>query len=343
MLALIESTAAAGSIELIYTRRPNAYQSYACEGDTMAIGLVKDPVAGIVAQAACTVRSYWINGEPHTAGYVSGVRRKAGYPGRIPWDEVAALTQQIPCDLFYCSFLSDNAKALDIFTRRRRFLPELVPLSTYTTHIINPKVIPPPRPTGHAPSGTRFRSIQPQDLPAVHRFLQREARRYQFAPVVTDLLREYPGLTLDDCYLLEDQGEILAFGALWDQRAYKQYIVTRYRRLMQLFRTLAPLFELLGYIAMPRAGKPLAFPTLTLFFARDQDPDLYQQFLHQIAQVIRRRYKMFVIGLGDRDPQRGIYNSLRTIHFESQLYVARHDLDLVLDPGRPVHLECGLL
>ena len=144
MLNLIESNSAKGNIELIYTRRPNAYLSYAKEGEA-TIGLVKDDEGNILLQIACIVQSYYINGEIRRVAYVGGIRKKKDYKGILNWKDISDFVTQTKCDIFYCSFLDDNKAALDIFSKKRKFIPEIFPVCQYITYIINPDAIKKPK------------------------------------------------------------------------------------------------------------------------------------------------------------------------------------------------------
>ena len=344
MLALIESAASRGSIELIYTRRPDAYWSYQQEGKSAAIGLIKDAEGQIVAQAACTLRDYWINGEKRTLGYVSGVRKRADYKGWINWKAVSDFILESRCDLFYCSFLSDNPSALGLFTKKRAFIPTLHKLCEYTTYILNPRAIRAPKNlNGDVMEGLRFRPMTASDLPRVIAFLNREGQAYQFAPVVEDLFKEFSGLSESDCYVLEKDGEFAAFGALWDQTAYRQYIVTRYQGQMTFFKKFSRITEKLGYIPIPKENVPLVFPTLTLFYAKDNQRAYYDYFLYRVAMAVRARYSMFVVGMCSGDPNREVFEALKSIRIRSELYYVYHDEEILLSPEMPVRLECGLL
>jgi len=61
----------------------------------------------------------------------------------------------------------------------------------------------------------------------------------------------------------------------------------------------------------------LNFPTLTLFYAKDNSSEYYNIFLKEIAKVIKTNYDMFVIGMCSND--------------------------MSLDETKRSHIECGLL
>lgn len=355
MLNLIESDSAKGNIELIYTRRPNAYLSYEKEGEAK-IGLVKDDDGSILFQIACVVKSYYINGQVIKAGYVGGIRKKKDYKGIFNWKDITDFVTQTKCDIFYCSFLEDNRAALDIFSKKRKYIPEIFPVCEYTTYIINPDAIKKPKDRTNSKDminskddnnlkdiGYIFRQIRESDLSDVYKFLNEEGQKYNFAPKVEDLFKQFHGLSISDCYILEDQGRILAFGALWDQSDYKQYIVTRYTGYMKFFKRFSKFTEIMGYIPIPKENEILNFPTLTMFYSKDNKSHYYNLFLYEIAKEIKKKYKMFIIGMTATHPNDSIYKKIRCIKFKSCIYYANNGMDIILDHNKPVHIECGLL
>ncbi|KAF5040908.1 hypothetical protein SDC9_131809 [bioreactor metagenome] len=71
--------------------------------------------------------------------------------------------------------------------------------------------------------------------------------------------------------------------------------------------------------------------------------EYYNLFINQIAQSMRKKYKMFVIGICDDDPADKLYKKIRTINFKSKIYCADFKDEFNFDPARPRRIECGLL
>jgi hypothetical protein len=337
MLEIIESESSSGSIELIYTRRPNAFESYKKESKESRIGIIRDKKGKIVFQAACIPGCYHVDGKSVLAGYVGGIRKRNDYNGVINWKDVVRFVEKQGSNIYLCSFLSGNEASEKMFIKKRGFIPELVPLCNYTTYIINPKIF-----KENLPEGLTFRSIKKDDIDNVHEFLKREMMKYNFSPVINNIADFY-GLNPDDCYVLEKRGEILAFGALWNQRGFKQYIVEGYSKTLKMIQKFSFISCILGYIEMPEEGKELDFPILSFFYSKDGNMEYYNLFLNQIAQAVRKKYKMFVIGICDDDPADSIYKKIRTINFKSKIYCADFTREFIFDKKRPKRIECGML
>jgi hypothetical protein len=337
MLEIIESESSGGIIELIYTRRPNAFESYKKESEASKIAIIRDKEGKIAFQAACIPGCYYVDGKSVLAGYVGGIRKRNDYNGLINWKDVVRFVEKQDLSIYLCSFLSGNEESEKMFLKKRDFMPELVPLCNYTTHIINPKIF-----NKNLPEELAFRSIKRDDLDNVHEFLNREGMKYNFSPVINNVT-DFSGLNLDDCYVLERKGEILAFGALWNQKGFKQYIVEGYSKTLKMIRKFSFISGILGYIEMPEETKELDFPILSFFYSKDGSMEYYNCFLNQIAQSMRKKYKMFVIGISDDDPADKLYKRIRTINFKSKIYCADFSREFNFDKTRQKRIECGML
>ncbi len=337
MLEIIESESSGGIIELVYTRRPNAFESYKKENKESKIAIIRDKEGKIAFQAACIPGCYNVDGKSVTAGYVGGIRKRNDYSGVINWMNVVDFIEKQGLSIYLCSFLSGNEATEKMFYKKRSFIPELVPLCNYTTYIINPKIF-----KNSLPKGLTFRSINCDDLENVHQFLRREGMKYNFSPVINNIT-EFYGLSLDDCYILEKRGEILAFGALWNQKGFKQYIVKGYSRTIKMIQKFSFVSGILGYIEIPEEGKELDFPMLSFFYSLEGNMEYYSCFLNQIAQIIKKNYKMFVIGISSDDPADNLYKKIRTINFKSKIYCADFTEEFYFELTKSKHIECGLL
>lgn len=338
MLEIIESESSSGIIELIYTRRTNAFVSYKKENKDSKIAIIRDKNGKITFQAACIPGCYHVDGKSIIAGYVGGIRKRNDYNGVINWKDVVHFVEKQGLGIYLCSFLSGNEASEKMFFKKRNFMPELIPLCNYTTYIINPQIF-----KKSLTGGLTFRSINSDDIDNVHEFLKNEMMKYNFSPVINNLTN-FSGLNLEDCYVLEKkEGEILAFGVLWNQKGFKQYIVKGYSKTLKMIQKFSFISEILGYIEMPEEGKELDFPILSFFYSKDSNMEIYSLFLNQIAKVIRKKYKLFVIGICDDDPVDRLYKKIRTINFKSKIYCADFSREFNFDKTKSKRIECGML
>lgn len=145
------------------------------------------------------------------------------------------------------------------------------------------------------------------------------------------------------CYLLEKDGEIKAFGVLWNQKHYKQYIAVQNSGYMKRLSYFPAFASWGGYAPIPRLYTPLNFPILSLFYAKENDTTDDQLFLSSIAGEIKKNYSIFVTGIAVGHPNHRVYQKIKSFSVQSVVYYVKYNKEIIVDQHRPVHLECGLL
>ena len=339
ILRILESSAAKGSIELIYTRRPDAYASYEKEVGEARVFLSKK---GEMAVGTCAelVRQVYIGGKPAVSAYLTGLKKDASYTGSLGFGArfIRDLWRE-DIDSYFCSVVAENTAARDMFEKGKRGIT-MSPLVGYTTYILSPKVkIKAPK------HPYAFRRATQSDLPALLGFLKAEGSKKDLFPVIEDL-QQCHGLCISDFYLLLEGERILAAAALWNQSSYKQYVVKKYRGIMKLARLCNPLLSLLGYIKLPKENIPLSFPMLSFFLSLGDDQTFYRIFLAEIKKEIQKTYGMFVIGLPKTHFAHSLFARLPSIHFDTALYAVSFpwsDRPLQSPDPERVYPECALL
>lgn len=342
LLELIESEAAKGDLELIYTRRPNPVYSYHKESRSVSYGVIKDQHDEPAFMEVCISRSYYINGNETPFTYVCGVRKKNSDTNHAHCLRTALEYERRDKTAAYCSILDANENAVNIFCRKpRAFFPEFSALCGYSTFLINPRAL-----CARIDTAYSFGAIGHDDLDMVCRFLESEGKKYEMFPVVRDLEEQFSGLRLSDCFALRKHGELAAFGALWDQRHYRQYIVKHYGGIYKYLRKAARIFEKSGYIYLPPEGQTANVLTLTLLTAKCSDKTVYRELLSHLArEAIKRNCPIVVAGMSKNNCYYPLYKKLRSVSFDSTIYLmkTRENKTKLPDPNREVHLECGYL
>ena len=341
ILRVLESSAAEGNIELVYTRRPDAYASYMREWGDTRVFVSKDGENGrVIGTCAEIIRDVYISGRPARAAYLCGLKKDADYPGTVGFGPrlIKSLVRE-DVDFYYCSVVTDNEAAQTMFAKDGRLM-QMQPLTPFTTHILSSRVrVRAPR------NGYTFRRAREEDREALAAFFHDEGSRHDLFPALPS--PDAPdGLSLAEWFLLFDKDRIAACCALWNQTGYRQYVVSRYRGIMKEARVLNTLLPLFGYIRLPRENVPLDFPMLSFLLARDDDCTLYRALLHEIVPIIRKQYGMYVIGLPDSHPASPMIKKLPAVRFGTVLYAVRFPWSnqeyRTPDAGR-LHPECGML
>lgn len=339
ILRILESSAAKGSIELIYTRRPDAWLSYQREPGEARVFVSREEGC-VVGTAAELIRSVYIGGEECRAAYLCGLKKDAEFAGSAGFgpDFIRDL-QRDDIDFYYCSVVAENRKVRDMFEKPRRII-SMTSITTYKTYILNPKVrIKAPK------HSFTFRKATEKDAERLLDFLADEGRKKDMFPVI-HRFDEYDGLRPKDFCLLLDGDSIVAAAALWDQTAYKQYVVKRYGKFMKSARIVNPLLAALRYVRLPRENVPLRFPILSFLLCKNDSTDICRIFLKEIKREVAKEYGMFVIGLPKEHFAARILDTIPNIHFSTELYEIRFPWSRqaypTLCPSK-AYFECGLL
>ncbi len=339
ILHILESSAAKGNIELIYTRRPDAYSSYMKESGEAKVFVSKDGERS-VGTCAMLTRKVYIGGQQCKAAYLCGLKKDATYTGNVGFG--ARFVKDLKSDdvdFYYCSVVSENHTAQKMFERSNRLI-SMKPFTSYKTYILNPKVkIKSPK------HSFTFRQATEKDIPSLLEFLNEQGKKKDFFPVI-DSIEQFYNLEYRDFYLLMDKDVIVATASLWNQNPYKQYVVKKYRSFMKFVRILNPLLSAFKYIRLPKEDEPLDFPMLSFFIARNDDVNVYRIFLNEIKNEIAKKYGMFVIGLSKEHFATPIFDKLPSINFETKLYEIRFPWsEQIYKSPNPQNsfFECGLL
>lgn len=364
LLQLIEADASKGGLAIVYTRRPNPVDSFALESAATSLGVMRDESQAICLMEACIPRRVYVAGCDQKLVYVSSVRKREGSLYGINFFKKAYdYEMAVKGGGFagFCSVLNDNRAAIDLFLKKkRRSLPPIAKLCDYTTFLVNPAVLKKQKPAGSgvtAGSGDAsadeaapyYASVVPraEDLPEIMAFLRDEGRRYDLFPVVDDLKAQFSGLELGDCVMIKDrEGAILAFGALWDQRHYRQYVIKRYSGPFRPLSHLSWLIQRFGYIPLPPAGTTVPVLMLTLLLAKHGDPVYYSALTRELAKsASQKKCPVLVVGLSQNNANYPFWQQLKSIHFESTIftYETRQNTLPLPDGKREIYLECGLL
>jgi len=345
LLEILEEDDFAGQISLLYTRRPDAYRSLQMEGETVLIVVCQDKKnARIAGFGACAVRELYVNGEPEKVGYLFGLRARKEYRKVFPllakgYDYLRYILAEKGVTLCLTSILTDNRYAQRLLEKDRPFMPAYTPYSSYNVYILKTN------------RQTRRKTIQAEvrDVPRLLDFLNEYGRRHQFYPVLreADLLAgKHSGLSLGDFYILPDnRGHILAAGAVWDQQAYKQYVIQGYSGCFRFLYPLSRLLPRFGYTALPEPGTVLNFFALSFWAVRDDNPDYFRTFVREIAGATGR-YSFFVLGLPEQNDLTRALRGSPHLSYKSRIYLVNWDRAKAAanEPdGRPPYLECGTL
>ena len=223
--ALLQRSHLPGAVRVAFTREPRYADGEALAGatDTTIVHRTDGVVDGMAHFAAHTL---YRNGVARRVGYLGELRVEPEVPrrARALRDGFALLREvvaQAGVDGCVTSIVDDNTRARRVLEHGARLgLPTYTPIASLTT-IVAPV--------------TRARPAPPADAPAdrdeLSDFLDRHARTRHLGltwdAARWDALARH-GVGARDFVVRREHGRVVAAGALWDQRAFRQTVVCGY-------------------------------------------------------------------------------------------------------------------
>lgn len=331
MLRLMESHPAKGGMQILYTRRPDAYRSYLTECADAEIILCADDHNRILGQIACLPRELYIDRQIQTVGYITGLHKKDGCFVNI-LKLLECGHSQSRTKRFFCSMLDDNKSVYDLFAKRGLIRP----ICDYATYFVHPAAI-----KKHRHPYT-FRRAGIADSTPLLSFYNEAGSEYSYFPVFRSM-NAFAGLTVSDFFLLEAGGTIIAAGALWDQRVYKQYIALGYSGAYKLAARCGSVLRAFRYPPLPKTNTSANFAYIGFMLCRKEDAGLTRIFLGELAAKARN-YDFLTVGAVKGDPSDGVLSAVKSLKIGSKLCVIDYDQNGYMPITQtPLRFECALL
>ena len=315
-----------GDIAVKFTRDPDPFASLLAEGSDVVLPVARDRSTGrLVGMGACVIRDAWVNGGARRVGYLTGLKALPEFRGwlRLIPQMYAFLREQSPgVDCYVTTILTANEMARKLLERERPNMPRYRFVGGYTTHSFR------------VSRAWEERRVDGGRLDDVVR--PWGDGRFNLASAGVP-----PSVTDADVRVFRDRsGAVLAWCAVVDQRAAKQYRIMRYGGVYERLSRL-PL-HWAGYPRLPRAGAVANHVSIVGLGAVGDDPRLMRSLLRGVGAEFRDR-DFVMVGVADGHPAAEALGRMRTVTYESRLYdVAFDDRCLQLD-GRPIALDVAYL
>ena len=338
ILRLFEDMDFSGDISVLFTRRPNPYNSLMAEGETVIIPIVRDMSDGtICAMGCCIIRKAFINGTVKNIGYLTGLKIKKEYKSILHmfknvYKFLYESTRNM-VDVYYTTILEDNKGAQKLLEKRRKSMPIYNYDGDYTVYCFsksayNLKI---------KDRNMKKYKFEVSSKEKVREFYKNNLNKYNFSPIDIDLY----GICNDDFFTIQnEEGDIVAACALWNQNHYKQYIVTKYSGILKYINKLPTGW--LGYPSFPKKDIPINCASISLFFVKDMDLKIAEYFLRQVAQY-DEKYDLLMIGIFEIHPFNNILNNIKHIKYKSRFYRVNWEDELLELDEKLMNIEIGLL
>ncbi len=343
-----------GAIHMAYLREPSFFGALQVEGRDNRVLIGRDNKSGrIVGLGSRSIKTVFINGSRSPLGYLSSLRLAEEYRGGTylarGYQTLHELHQDRQVKLYITTIMEDNSVAREILTSHRAGLPAYHDYGLYCCMAIsmqqNKKIA--------SSREVNIRCATREDVPAIIEFWRQEGAKKQFFPEykAADLLSSdglLRGLKLEDTFLAFDGEELVGTTAAWDQKSFRQSLVTGYNKQLRFMRLpYNGIARLLRYPILPNPGSILEYVCLSLICIRKDDPYVFASLLMQIIKLYRSRYSLLTVGLHERDPLLSVLRQYRHFPYTSRLYVVcwedgEEDFSN-LDLSRIPYLELGAL
>ena len=350
--ALLREHAMPGWVELALEREPDFFAAAAAMGGVSqtVVALENDTVVGMGCRS---VREVYLNGRVASFGYLSGLRLRQPFRCSMALARGYRFLRQLHEDgrtpAYLSTIIEGNRDVMALLAGGRAGLPRYRDLGRYVTFAVALGAWMPgrrPRPdvtVSHA---------APSELDAVVAFLNEHGRRRQFFPVIRREDFDSPawqGLEPRNVMTARGaDGRIEGVAACWDQSAYKQTRVVRYRRSLATVRPLLnAVLRLAGFPELPPEGSLLPALNLSLVCTRDDDPGTLAALLNGVYAECGGGFDWLMLGLHERDPWCGAIRRWTALRYTSRLYAVywedgRSVID-TLTPDRVPYLDLATL
>lgn len=279
-----------GAVSVRFEREPDYFR-----GANLAGGVDQTIVAHdggrLVCMGRCTERACWVDGHETRVGYLAELRLDSVARGRFGilrdgYEFFREMQGADPAAVYFTSIATDNERARRLLESGTRGLPRYDFLAELDTLLV---AVP------RRPRKTKLRveAATPEHVPDLLRVLNASGRRHQLAAVWTAenlaALAER-GLPLERFLLAIADGEVVACGALWDQRGFRQTVIHGYSRALAVARPCVNFASrILGTPHLPRPGAVLAHaflsPLAIAVGAEAMLPDFVEAFFPLAARA----------------------------------------------------------
>jgi len=180
----------------------------------------------------------FINGKASRVAYIFGLKGNQNYLKSYPllpkfYEYLDQNLKKKNVEICYTTILEGNQYAQKLLEKKRRIMPHYEFMGKYETFAIKNKS------KRFIHDDYKFSKVSDDDIPELVKFINSEGKKCQFFPVMKleDILNEaFKGINSDSFYLVRKGSDIVAAGAVWDQRDYKQYIVQKYSGLLRIIK-----------------------------------------------------------------------------------------------------------
>ena len=347
--AILRDGAMASWVTVSLEREPSYFSGENLMGESFTVIVHEDNVHPVpVGMYSCAFLPVHVNGRPERLGYLGGLRvcRPHRHKLRVIKNGFASIQVLMPdrgtVPYWFTSVASENAAARRLLGARLPGMPVYRPVGELETLVLDAQQR---RAKGLLQQATH------RDVPALVDFFNRQACAYQFASLLNETqllaLTGETGLTLGDFWLLKDGRDIRGCLAVWDQRAFKQFVIRGYRFPLNALRSAYNTWAgVMSRLRLPAPGERLEHAFLAFVAFDGAAENIYMDAVREgLVKVRDKGAHAGILGLSPQNTlARVLKSGLRTHIYRTciQTVAWPDDTQPQLD-GRPPQPEVALL
>lgn len=342
-----------GRVALSFRREPDFFAAERAGNLSSQVLAVRDAASCEIVGLGCRgLRRLFVDGEPQTVGYLSGLRslpsvrrstllaRAYGFLKELHGDGLAPY--------YVTTIFDDNHEAKALLTSGRVGLPVYHSLGHFHTYLLPLYGRRKPRTRGDAVLRPISRGFDAAALECVNDY----NRRHQFSAIYSaeDLRGRglLPGFDPKNLYLGVNGSRVRATLGVWDQNSFKQPVVAAYSRSYSLVRPLSGLGARLGLCAkLPRVGESFRYLYATLVSCAAEEPRMLEDLIDAaLDDWSGRGYAYLLAGAHEESLIADLLRRRSVMRLSSSVYLVywKDRLDRALpSTARVPHLELATL
>ena len=346
---VMANTPMPGSVELSFQHEPSYFESSQVLGPRRETIVCRDTIDGsIVGVASRSIREMHVRNQIRLVGYLGGLRiaphaRNQGLvAGGYRFLRQLHESDPNPPDYYLTTIAENNQVATRVLTSGRAGLPNYCRVCRVHTFLL------PIKASNNRPRGcqkaTHFHEVLD--------FLTSCApNRLHFPAYNPDDFDggggTFRNLNPDSVVTMRDHDKLVGVAGIWDQRSFRQTIVTAYSNLTSLLRpAMNQWARAAGRIQLPPVNGMLNAIYACFPVAAKNDPVVFNKLLRGMMQITPSDCDVLLVGHCDDDPLMPITRKWSQLSYVTQLFAVSWDdknRSAVSEAKQPHYLELGCL
>ena len=315
-----------GNISIAFQRNPSYFNALRIEGEGNQVMVGRNEQNEIIGFGNRSTKKAYINGKIQNIGYLSNLRVIKGYKGKgylhNGYNFLKKLHKDKKVYFYYSTIIEDNKAAIKILTSKKPYLPTYYDLGKYCAVAVslfgNKK---------HFKSKLKIVKGSNNTIKKIINFLNKVGAEKQFYPYYkisnfTSKDKNLIDFDVRDFYVAMKNNEIVGVIGKWDQRKFRQIIITGYKGTMFLIKPIYNIIsKLFKFSPLPEPNSQLNFFYVSFIAVYDNDPAIFKELIYALYNdFVDMGYSHFLVGLHSNDPLLEVFENFNRINLNSRLF-----------------------